>query len=84
MKFSETSLSDQCPMVSEEDVVLTEKNLSDFSESVTTVTELDFEDRNEKTTAILGKISKDLYIYIYITEELILIRYFANQNLIRK
>ena len=59
MKFSETSLSDQCPMVSEEDVVLTEKNLSDFSESVTTVTELDFEDRNEKTTAILGGILKD-------------------------
>ena len=47
-------------MVSEEDVVLTEKNLSDFSESVTTVTELDFEDRNEKTTAILGGILKNL------------------------
>ena len=62
MKFSETSLSDQCPMVSEEDVVLTEKNLSDFSESVTTVTELDFEDRNEKTTAILGGILKNSII----------------------
>ena len=44
-------------MVSEEEIEITEKNDSQMSESVTTVTEFEFEDQAENTTAILGKVN---------------------------